>query len=267
MPLHYIESGNPDGEIVIFLHGAGLASWSWQDVTHYLTDYRCIAVDLPGHGNSNQVQASSLAEMTDITANFIKRLTSPSNVHLVGISLGGIITTEIIRRYPHLIYRAVVSGVNAIPLPVMTRMLVNFTMLFVKNDFMIRQNARMFQLDEEASQAYYESMKQLDLPTLKAVMSEILSYAPSTQVDKANVPTLFVAGGNEQAINVDSVKVLSQVVEHSIGAIVPNVGHAWSVEDPKLFASMIQQWIEETEVVSELEVVIDNRQKLEVALV
>ena len=236
MSLHFVESGNSGGEPIVFLHGAGLASWSWHDVINRLSGYHCIAVDLPGHGDSNHIPAESLGEMAARVADFITDTVPGGKAHVVGLSLGGITTIEMMRYRPDVIKSAVVSGVNAIPLPFMTRLMVRLTQPLLKSDFFIKQNARLLQMDEHSTQLYFNSMKQLDVKTLGNVMPEILNYAPAENLHGIDVPVLFVAGSSEDRINVESVSILGNAMDFAAGVLAPELHHGWSGENPELFA-------------------------------
>lgn len=263
MTLHYSEAGNPEGETILFLHGAGMAGWSWQEVTAGLAQYHSIVIDLPGHGLSHDIQATSLVEMADICAEFIRTVFPSKKVHLVGLSLGGIITIEMLQHHADIIQSAVISGVNAIPLSTMTRMMVHASTFIMKTDFFIRQNAKMFQLDEEASQAYFDGMKQLDMTTMKAILPEIMAYEPADKIRQINIdiPCLFVAGGSEDSINIESVSILANSINDSVGTLAPNLHHGWSGEDPHLFADMVHQWIDSKSVAEGLQIVVDKRKE------
>ena len=51
--LSYTDSGNPRLLTALFLHGFMGSARDWKDVTAALeSDFRCLAVDLPGHGGS-----------------------------------------------------------------------------------------------------------------------------------------------------------------------------------------------------------------------
>ncbi len=53
MRFHYLEWGDPHLPPVLLLHGGGQTCRTWDLVCHELsTDYRCIAPDLRGHGDS-----------------------------------------------------------------------------------------------------------------------------------------------------------------------------------------------------------------------
>lgn len=267
MTLHYIETGNPDGETIVFLHGAGMAGWSWHDVTTRLPQYRSIVVDLPGHGLSNHIQITSLQGMAQVTADFVADIAPKNKAHIVGLSLGGITAIEMMQHRPEVIESAIVSGANAIALPLMMRLMTQASKLLIKNDFFIRQNARMYQLDEEASQAYFISMKQLDMTTFNNILPEILSYEPAKNLREFNldIPALFVAGAKEEAINVKSVSLLANSLNYSVGTVAPDLHHGWSGENPDLFANMVDQWVSSKEVADGLDIVVDKRSETQLA--
>lgn len=51
--LNYSLTGPADAQVVLFLHGFMGSHADWQEVTSVLEgEYRCLAVDLPGHGKS-----------------------------------------------------------------------------------------------------------------------------------------------------------------------------------------------------------------------
>jgi len=54
--LHVVETGNPDGRAVLFLHGISQCSlaWSRQLDSELARDHRLVAMDLRGHGLSDK---------------------------------------------------------------------------------------------------------------------------------------------------------------------------------------------------------------------
>lgn len=55
----YVESGRPDGDPIVFLHGNPTSSYLWRDVIPHLAGLgRCIAPDLIGMGDSDKLDDS-----------------------------------------------------------------------------------------------------------------------------------------------------------------------------------------------------------------
>lgn len=86
--LHFTDVGT--GEVaLVFLHYFGGSSNSWSKVISELSyNFRCIAIDLPGFGNSLEIPKLSIKECVSEVARVIKSLSLKRYV-LVGHSMGG----------------------------------------------------------------------------------------------------------------------------------------------------------------------------------
>lgn len=95
----YLDSGaGGDGPAVIFVHGNSSSARTWLPVLDgsFAEEFRCLALDLPGHGHSARArdQASySLPGYAAVVAGFAKALGAADAV-VVGWSLGGHIALE-----------------------------------------------------------------------------------------------------------------------------------------------------------------------------
>ena len=81
--------GGQSGPTLVFLHGSGMSARYWSAQLHALAcTARVLAVDLPGHGESDAGATPSLARYADVTARVIGALGAwPALV--IGHSLGG----------------------------------------------------------------------------------------------------------------------------------------------------------------------------------
>jgi len=84
---------------LLFLHGAPLGGWMWQEVISYLPDgYNCITPNY--HENDSADSPFTL----DKTVQYLSELvTDVAPVHVVGISLGGLVGLEFLRQKPELV--------------------------------------------------------------------------------------------------------------------------------------------------------------------
>jgi pimeloyl-[acyl-carrier protein] methyl ester esterase len=94
MSLHVDRCGaGPD---LVLLHGWGLHSGAWTEVLPALSALaRVHAIDLPGHGYSATVEASSFDAATDAVAELV-----PEGATVCGWSLGGLIAQRLVHRHP-----------------------------------------------------------------------------------------------------------------------------------------------------------------------
>jgi pimeloyl-ACP methyl ester carboxylesterase len=83
-----------DGETIVFLHGGALTAHSWDLVCLGLRDrWRCLALDLRGHGDSGWSDEYSIETAVDDVATLLAHL-GTRRVHLVGNSLGGLVAAH-----------------------------------------------------------------------------------------------------------------------------------------------------------------------------
>lgn len=103
--LNVIEQG--DGPLtLVFLHYFGGSAREWQDVMNQLSDqYRCIAIDLRGHGDSDapSVDSPETGYAVDDMADDVANLLSIRNVDdfvLIGHSMSGKVALALASRQP-----------------------------------------------------------------------------------------------------------------------------------------------------------------------
>lgn len=74
VPLHYLEAGT--GNPILFLHGVPASAWIWCDIFPYLRELgRCIALDLPGFGQSGKPNVGyTLTQQIALLEKFIEKL-------------------------------------------------------------------------------------------------------------------------------------------------------------------------------------------------
>lgn len=101
------------GPLLVLLHGVGLRSESWRELTEVLSgNFSIQAIDLPGHGESESLglKSPTLEDYSDTVTAYLETLDHP--VFLTGHSMGAMITLDIAIRYPHRIKH--IAALNAI---------------------------------------------------------------------------------------------------------------------------------------------------------
>jgi pimeloyl-ACP methyl ester carboxylesterase len=96
--LHYEDTG--EGEPVVFLHGYPLSGRLWDEAVREVgAGFRCIVPDLRGHGESEASERADMARYADDVAELLDALGEARPVVLVGLSMGGYVAFEFIRRH------------------------------------------------------------------------------------------------------------------------------------------------------------------------
>ncbi len=110
--LYYEDHGQ--GEPVLLIHGLGSSIEDWEyQIPHLQQHYRVLAIDLRGHGRSSKPRERySMSLFAEDVAALIKHLHLPQ-VHLVGISMGGMISFQLGIDHPELLRSLTI--VNSVP--------------------------------------------------------------------------------------------------------------------------------------------------------
>lgn len=107
-PIYAHEEGREGGQLVLLIHGW---SSSWYAVSPLLPvvnrRYRCLAVDLPGFGQSPPLKGRATIDgYVELLARLIRAETDRRAI-LIGHSMGGMISITLTLKYPDLIERMV----------------------------------------------------------------------------------------------------------------------------------------------------------------
>jgi len=98
---HYVETGNPKGEVILLLHGLPEGYYSWHQVIPLLdTNYRIIAIDMKGYGRSTSGDDNyDWHHVGDQTLALMDTL-GISKFHVVGHDWGTIISSMMVGDHP-----------------------------------------------------------------------------------------------------------------------------------------------------------------------
>lgn len=106
--------GPADAPTIVFVHGALMGRSVWRPQLDALADrYRCISVDLPGHGT----QRDRAFELDDAVAGVVRAIDEGAGGRavLVGLSLGGYVAMAVAGRHPERVRSLVVAGATREP--------------------------------------------------------------------------------------------------------------------------------------------------------
>jgi len=114
-PKAWTAVGPRDAQPIVFLHGTRLTRAQWYPQLRRLADrYRCIAVDLPGHGTQAD-EPFTIAAATRTICEAIESEAGGRPAVLVGLSLGGYIAIDAAEASPELVAGLVLAGCSAEP--------------------------------------------------------------------------------------------------------------------------------------------------------
>lgn len=112
--LHYTEAGS--GEPLLLLHGNGEdSSYFVHQIAFFSRDYRVIAVDTRGHGQSPRGEAPFTIRQFAQDLLELMDLLKLEKAHILGFSDGGNIALVFALAYPQRVDRLIVNGANLYP--------------------------------------------------------------------------------------------------------------------------------------------------------
>ncbi len=124
--IHYVVRGKPDGEPVLLIHGFTVdIDRQWAPVLKALAkDHKVIAMDCRGHGGSEKPHDAAKygLEMAKDAVRLLDHL-KIDKAHVVGYSMGGSITLQVVARSPERVRTATLGGMG-LPEPGREKLLV-----------------------------------------------------------------------------------------------------------------------------------------------
>jgi len=114
--IHYVAWGSPDRRGLLFVHGgAANAHWWTHVAARFADDFRVVAIDLSGHGDSDHRDGYQLEQWTDEVAAVATAAGVDGLPVVIGHSLGGFVTIATAARHADLL-----EGVIIVDSPVAT---------------------------------------------------------------------------------------------------------------------------------------------------
>jgi pimeloyl-ACP methyl ester carboxylesterase len=108
----FLDEGNKNNKTLFFVHGLASESDVWLQNIEYLLqhNFRCIAIDLPGHGDSEIGKFSySVFFYSSVVGELIQKL-NLENVTIIGHSMGGQVSIVTALRFPDKISELILSA-------------------------------------------------------------------------------------------------------------------------------------------------------------
>ena len=107
--IHYLAWGRPGRQGLVFVHGGGAHAHWWTHVAaNFAADFRVLALDLSGHGDSDHRPEYSLTQWTDEVMAVARAGGIDGPPVIVGHSMGGFVTIATAALHPHGLAGAVV---------------------------------------------------------------------------------------------------------------------------------------------------------------
>lgn len=98
--VHYYDIGRRNKKALIFIHGWTCNADFWKDSYNAFPEYRVIAIDLPGHGQSDKPKANYSMEYFARSIDAVMKAAKIRQAVLIGHSMGTPVIRQFDRLYP-----------------------------------------------------------------------------------------------------------------------------------------------------------------------
>jgi abhydrolase domain-containing protein 6 len=248
----YLEGGK--GQTILLIHGFAANKDTWILLAKYLTnDYHVVIPDIPGFGESSQIQNESYAAENQLKR--IERFTEALKLerfHVVGNSMGGMFAAIYGAKYPRKVLTLALlapSGVGspnpselAILLQKGTNPLLTgntedldrlIKLSFAEPPFIPSQFKKVLAADAVAHRDFNKKIwddmvGNLTKETSSSRENFLIPYLPQIQV-----PVLIIWGDADKILDVGGVSVLEKNLKNYKTVIMKDTGHAPMLEKPQ----------------------------------
>ena len=234
------------GPTIVFLHGSGASSLTWQQVTERLPEYHCIALDLPGHGEQIDDPGPEMMSVgdyaTQVHGELVRR--GLSEVCLAGHSLGSAIALHMAVTAPSLVGSLVLIGSGA-RLRVAPQLLET-ARLDPDRATQLLDDLGVAPGHKEMADRY----RQMERPTAPGVLYRDLAacnaFDMMADLGRITQPVLIITGEFDKLTPPKYATYLNEHLGHSTLAMIPNAGHYVPLEEPDAVAEALHSWLAAT---------------------
>ena len=243
--VHY-ECPNPIGErkgkVVILIHGATDNHKVWNpQIVSLAREHTPIALDLPGHGESEGSGSTQVSEYRDFVKGFVDALGLTEFV-LTGHSMGGSISMDFTLRYPGVTGLILVGSSASWDIP------QESIDLWKTDPQAARDRGAEMSFGKTTPKSIIEQ-HQRDGAGISAMVAAgdlqaCQAFDIVSEVDQIKVPTLIICG-DEDLYAVEGTKVLHEKTAGSRLEWIKGVGHDPSIETPDLTNQLMGDFLNE----------------------
>jgi len=215
-------------ETIIFLHGSGLSHIVWSLTEQYLSNqnYNVLAIDLPGHGNSEGNCLKSIKEISDWLEKVFIEL-NISKLTIIGHSQGCLEALEYSSKYSKRVKNLIFIGGSY-------RMPVNQDLIDLAESGDDKSVQLMMKWSYENSKKFIGGNPVEKIINSPRNIREVLAidlvacnnYKNGSEALKSiTCPTLFIFGELDKMVNLEKGKKFAELIPNSKTHIIKECGH------------------------------------------
>ena len=257
----YIEEGVANAGTLIFIHGFPFNKWTWKNQIDALKeDYRVIAYDVRGHGNSDSGSAEfSITQFADDLFLFMDELRIEAAI-ICGLSMGGYIALNAVLKQPSRIEALVLCD---------TQCGADSDQARKKRMDVIDsvQKNGLKQYAHDAVQKLFCEASLIERPDDVSFVEQIILNTPEesivntlkalatrretcSRLHEINIPVTILVGESDQITPPEVAQKMQDLITGSSIQVIEKAGHLTNLENPTSFNSHVQKFLTAIEQIS-----------------
>ena len=264
----YVDLGDGPDEPMVFIHGLGACWQTWlENLPHFASARRCIAMDLPGFGASPLPEGEITIERYARLVDELLASLGLERAVVVGNSMGGFIATELALRFPTHVSRLVLVSAavfwqeyrRARPLvalaqasdAVVGRALVDAEPTLVRRP-KLRAAALAFGGFHLPHLLARELQAELVLTARRTAgfvpaLQALASFPLREELARVECPTLIVWGTHDTLVGREHADELERLIPRARKVVFERTGHVPMLERPERFNAEVDRFLADTD--------------------
>jgi 3-oxoadipate enol-lactonase len=249
--LHGVRSGPRASTPIVFLHSAGLDLTYWDSQFVAFQDRDVVAFDLPGHGASMRPATDITIERMTAEVSESVRALNAGPVHLVGLSVGGVVAQSVSLHAPELVasltlidtaarfspegQQAMRTRAELVATEGMSPILAGlFSHWFEPNTLASRPD-----LVDRATKTLMND----DVDVHAALWRMIADFDVLESLGQIDVPTLVLVGEHDSSSPVAASEELVRGISTARMLVIPGAAHLSPLEHPAVLSQHLRNFL------------------------
>jgi len=240
------------GPSVLLIHGFPLTGRMWSPIVEPLArSYRLIIPDLRGYGESQAGSTATMVDFADDAAALLDHLGETEPVVVIGLSMGGYIAFEFLRRHRERVRALGLIDTRAegdSPEGAKGRR-DQAQRVRAEGSKVVADGMRdkLFgpRVDPAVKQAWYEIMAGANPKAVAATLeglAERFDFTPT--LGQIDVPTLIVVGEDDVITPPAGARAMHRAIPGAVIEVIPECGHVPPLEQPERFRRVLKKWLD-----------------------
>jgi len=233
----------PERTPILLVHGAGSSHLGWPAIFRHMHARHVIAVDLPGHGESDAKQLETIEEHADHLLAFLNNI-HMDRVTVIGFSMGAAIALEMLLLQPELFSKAIF--LSYLPHPNFDTLLREYSRGIIESSHFVKQFSNLL-FGSEISQKKRDqvSASLSDGDQLYHDLCAIEHYQPRFPKTSLTIPTLWAFGEKDPFIENSQQQIIRESFFNPTIQEIPKAGHMYLWEYPDIMLCDITNFLGE----------------------